>query len=220
MDFMSLLKKIGPLVQAGSQVAGKAAEGRAKGRSDEADLNVKRDMLAQQGYSTAQNAQFQAGNQDLQRKSFEEEARGSRAKQAAIADMLANFKGTSISTPGVRQSTISGGLNVNTPGVQQAMAKMREQALLAQLKGDTPGGEGFTGGNILTAPKQTPLPQAGKMDGILGALGTYGGLAGSLMGLGGDSEDGYAHAEDMPAGSSSQQAIADNIRRFAGNVKL
>lgn len=178
MDWLKLLSTAAPLL---SKTLSGGAHGAAQGRQAEAGLNVQRDQLANQQYNTAQNAQFQAGNQDLQRKSFEEEARGSRAKQAAIADMLANFKGTSISTPGVRQSTISGGLNVNTPGVQQAMAKMREQALLAQLKGDTPGGEGFTGGNILTAPKQTPIPQAGGWEKFMGVAGQVAGL-GSLIG--------------------------------------
>ena len=178
MDWLKLLSTAAPLL---SKTLSGGAAGAAKGRETEANLNVSRDQLANQQYNTAQNAQFQAGNQDLQRKSFEEEARGSRAKQAAIADMLANFKGTSISTPGVRQSTISGGLNVNTPGVQQAMAKMREQALLGQLKGDTPGGEGFTGGNILTAPTQTPIPQAGGWEKFMGVAGQVAGL-GSLIG--------------------------------------
>lgn len=178
MDWLHLLSAAAPVL---SKTLSGGAQGAAQGRQVEANLNTQRDQIANQGYGIAQNAQMQAGSQDLQRKAFEEEARGSRAKQAAIADMLANFKGTSISTPGVRQSTVSGGLNVNTPGVQQAMAKMREQALLAQLKGDTPGGEGFTGGQILAQPKQTPIPQAGGWEKFMGVAGQVAGL-GSLIG--------------------------------------
>jgi hypothetical protein len=184
MDWMSLLSKAAPYMGAVGKAASGTASGAAAGRKTEADLNVARDQIANQGYSIGQQAQMNAGSLDLQRKGFEEQARGSRAKQAAMADMLANFKGTNISTPGIRSSTISGGLSVDSPGVQQAMAKMREQALLAQLKGDTPGGEGFTGGNILATPTQTPIPQAGMMEKIMGTAGQvagWGGLIGDLM---------------------------------------
>jgi hypothetical protein len=182
MNWLSLLSKAAPALGSIGKAASGTAAGAASGRQTEADLNVKRDQLAQQGYNTAQGAQMNAGSLDLQRKGFEESARSSRAKQAAMADMLANFKGTSIGTPGIRQSTITGGLSVNSPGVQQAMAKMREQALLAQLKGDT--GEGFTGGNILATPTQTPIPQAGKLEKFMGTAGqvaNWGGLIGDLM---------------------------------------
>ena len=194
-SFLPLLLAAAPLI---SRLFGGGADAAAKARQAEADLNVKRDTLAEQAFQAQQNAQMNAGNLDLQRKGFEEQARSTRAKQAAIADMLANFKGTQINIPGIKSAQITGGLNVNSPGVQQAMSGLRQQALLAQLKGDTPGGEGFTGGALLTPPAQAAIPKASGWEKFLGIAGQIAGLGGALGGLGGMQQGGLGGT--MPGG--------------------
>lgn len=178
MDWTQLLSVAGPYI---AKLASGAASGAAKGRQDEAVLNTSRDQQAGQQFATQQAAQMNAGSLDLQRKGFQEDVRGSRAKQAAIADMLANFKGTQINVPGIQNASVSGGLNVNSPGLQQAMAKLREQALMAQLQGDTPGGEQFQGGALLKAPGVTPIPQASGWERFMGIASQAAGW-GSLIG--------------------------------------
>lgn len=151
---------------------GGGAKASADARAREAQLNVLRDRNALDAYGTAQNAQMQQGQLDLQRKGFSEDARGNRARQALIGDLIARFAPTNISVPGIPQANVTGGLSVGPDG-QQAMANLVKQALLAQMTPDT-----FQGGNILQAPKQTPIPKAGLLEKIMG----IGGLIGSGMG--------------------------------------
>lgn len=154
---------------------GGGAKAASDGRMNEAQLNVLRDRNALDAYGTAQNAQFQQGGLDLQRKGFTEDARGGRAKQAAIADLLAKFKPTQISVPGIPQAQVSGGLQGLGAGGQQAMAELMKQALAAQLAGDK-----FEGGNILKAPTQSAIPKAGLLEKIMGIGGMIGQGAGAI----------------------------------------
>jgi hypothetical protein len=162
-----------------SQVAGAMSAANAQGRAQESQLLDARDRTATDRYQTEQAAQMSAGQQDLERKGFTEQARGSRAKQAAIADMLANFKGTQITIPGIQSATTTGGLQVGSPGVQQAMGKLREQALLAQLQGDAPGGENFQGGKILKPAAMSDVPHEGGYSKLLGIASGLGSMAGA-----------------------------------------
>jgi hypothetical protein len=126
-----------------------------------------------------------AGNLDLSRKNFEESARGGRAKQGLLADLLGGgFKGTSIDVPGVQKATVSGGLaeSLKSPGAMQAMNELRRQALMAQMQQGSPEGEQFSGGKVLAPPTLTKLPDAGLMEKTLGATGLGGSLLGSVLG--------------------------------------
>jgi hypothetical protein len=169
---------LGGLGTAG-QVAGATAGGSAQGRLLESGALDQRDRTATDRYQAEQAAQNQAAQTDLSRKGFTENARGSRAKQAAIADMLANFKGTQINIPGIASANVTGGMQMGD-GAKQAMGKLREQALLAQLQGDSPDGEKFTGGAMLRPQALSKAPEASGMDKAMGALGTIGSFAGAL----------------------------------------
>jgi hypothetical protein len=162
-----------------SQIMGATSAGRGAGRAAESQLLDQRDRTATDRYQTEQAAQMAAGQQDLQRKGFTEQARGGRAKQAAIADMLANFQGTNISVPGIQSANISGGMQMHD-GAKQAMGKLREQALLAQLKGDSPGGEDFQGGTILKPQAMSNVPQANGYDKFLNVASSLSGVAGAF----------------------------------------
>jgi hypothetical protein len=169
---------LGGLGNAG-QVAGATAGGSAQGRAQESALLDARDRTATDRYQAEQAAQNQAAQTDLQRKNFTETNRGSRARQAAVADILANFKGTQINIPGIASANVTGGMQMGD-GAKQAMGKLREQALLAQLQGDSPDGEKFTGGAMLKPQALSQAPEASGMDKAMGALGTIGSFAGAL----------------------------------------
>jgi len=152
------------------------AKGRAEGRQAEAGVLQQGDQLANQQFTTQQNAQMQAGNLDLQRRAFADSARGSRGKQALIADMIGHYQPTSVSVPGITNATIRGGLHESIGDMGKAsMAELSRQALLKLMEGDE-----FQGGQMLTPPKATPLPQSGKLDTFLNTAAGISGLAGSL----------------------------------------
>ena len=161
-------------------IFGKSAESSAKGRAAEADILQRQDMLRNQQYGTAQNAQMQAGGLDLQRKGFTEDARLNRAKQAALADLMMNYSPRQVSVPGVPQANISGGTKLGEGG-RAGLAEMQKQALAALLAGDK-----FEGGQMLAPPQLSPLPKAGKMEKIGGILGNIGNIAGGLGAAFGD----------------------------------
>ena len=192
MGFLSALGKIAPFaasfipgvgpalspalgaIGAASQVGGKQAAGAAEGRIREADLLQRQDQLRNSQYGTQQGAEMNAGQLDLQRKGFTEGARGSRAKQAFLADLLGNYQPTRVSVKGVPEANISGGPQIGAGG-KQAMAELSRQALLAQLTPDK-----FEGGNVLAPPELSTLPQAGKFDTTRSALSQIGQVGGAL----------------------------------------
>jgi hypothetical protein len=147
---------------------GGGAKAASDGRMNEAQLNVMRDRNALDAYGTAQGAQMQQGNLDLQRKGFTEDARGGRARQALIADLISKLAPTQINVPGIQQAQIQPGMQLGQGG-QQAMAELMKQALAAQLAGDK-----FEGGNILKAPTQSAIPKAGLLEKIMGVGGMIG----------------------------------------------
>jgi hypothetical protein len=153
---------------------GGGAKAASDGRMNEAQLNVMRDRNALDAYGTAQGAQMQQGNLDLQRKGFTEDARGGRARQALIADLISKLAPTQINVPGIQQTQIQPGMQLGQGG-QQAMAELMKQALAAQLAGDK-----FEGGNILKAPTQSAIPKAGLLEKIMGVGGMVGQGAGAL----------------------------------------
>ncbi len=157
-----------------SQVGGKQSAGAAEGRIKEADLLQRADQLRNQQYGTQQGAESNAGQLDLQRKGFTEGARGSRAKQALLADMISGYQPTRVSVAGVKNADISGGPQIGEGG-RKAMAELSRQALLAQLTPDE-----FTGGKVLAPPSMSKLPQAGKLDTTRSVLSQIGQLGGAV----------------------------------------
>lgn len=166
------------------KTAGSAAQGAAGGRQIDTQNILTQDALRNSQYGTQQGAEMNAGQLDLQRKNFTEDARGGRAKQALIASLLGGgFQPTSINVPGVKSATMTGGLaeSLKAPGSQQAMQELMRQALDAQLAGGQPGGEVFTGGKVLPPPPLSKLPQAGKLENILGGVGLGSSLLGTIL---------------------------------------
>lgn len=157
-----------------SKLFGGGSKAAENSRMNQAQLQLGQDQLRNQQYQTGQNAQMQLANTDLARKDFTERARGGRAKQATLADMMMNFKPTSVSVPGVTNAEISGGMQIGE-GAREALGNLRQQALLAQLAGDK-----FEGGEILNAPTVTPIPKPGKMEKWGDILATITGIAGAF----------------------------------------
>ncbi len=199
MGWLSTLAKIGGIAAApfsggaslaltglgaASDVLGKQQQGAAQGRAAEANAQQNQDRNALDLYQSQQSAQFKAGDQDLQRKAFTTQDRGTSAKQALLAALLGgDFQPSQVSVPGVKNAQISGGLAAslkNSPGVLAAMQKLAQQASTAQ---DTP--MTFQGGELVKAPTLTPLPQQSKGSSILdiiARIGQIGGAVGGAMG--------------------------------------
>ena len=168
-----LTAALGAISGLGSLFGG-GAKAASDSRERQAMLQLAQDRAKTDQYGIGQQAQMQLGNLDLSRKGFEESARSGRAKQAMLADLLANFKPTSIDIPGIQSAKISGGLSLGEGGKMGANELLR-QALLKQLSGDQ-----FQGGNLLQAPGVQATPKAGWLEKIGGLLGTAGAVAGGI----------------------------------------
>lgn len=153
-------------------VLGKQQEGAAQGKLTQAQLQQQQDRTALDRYRAAQDAQFQAGNQDLQRQQFATNNRGTTAKQALIGALL----GGGMTPTSLSGGTSSGGLLRSLNANPEALAAMK--ALGTQGASAQAAPVSFTGGNVLTAPTATPLPQVDK-GGFLSTLATLGQLAGA-----------------------------------------
>lgn len=163
-----------------AQVAGKAAGGKSDQRMQETQATNSSNLADLALYSAGQNAQNQAGQLDLNRKGFTEQARSGRAKQALLADLISNIKDVNINVPGVQAANITGGLRPSAIGDtgRQSMAELAKQALQAQLSGDT-----FTGGEILPTPQYKAMPERGGVETALDWIGLLGAGAGALGGV-------------------------------------
>lgn len=184
------------------QFFGGQAKAGADSRASQAEFGQRQDLLRNQQYGTAQNAQMQGGQLDLQRKQFSEEAPLNRAKQAALADILMNYSPQRVSVPGVRQANITGGTSLGEGG-RAGIMEMQKQALSRLLAGEQ--GESFTGGQMLTPPSLSQIPKASGWEKLAGVLGIGGSLAGVLgqSGLFGDGGgQSYTQAKPMPEGLS------------------
>lgn len=150
-----------PWIQAGSQVLGKVAEGRAQGRREE--------LLANE---VANRSALDAARVDLDRREFTSRERNRDASRMALGDMLANLQDLNISVPGVPQSTITGGLRPSmlSQGTRQGGAELAKQAMLATLQG----------GPKFDPIPQLPVPSANGADKALGWGSTIGSLLGAL----------------------------------------
>ncbi len=168
----SLIPTIASAVGDVGSVLGKQQQGKAQGKVDQATLNQRQDQNAIQSYQAQQAAQNQAAQTDLQRQQFSQDSRGVNAKDALVASLLGGgLKPTSV-TGGKSSGGLLASLNAN-PGALAAMQKLASQASAGQDAPPT-----FTGGQLLTAPKLTALPQVDQ-GGWMSTLANIGQLAGA-----------------------------------------
>lgn len=163
-----------PMIASLGSILGGAGKSASASRAQQNQLQAQKDQAEVSKYGIGQNAQMQQGQLDLQRQGFSEDARGNRAKQMAIADLLMGRQPTRVSVPGVPQAQISGGLQFGEAG-KAGLAELYKQAMTKMLAGDQ-----FQGGNILQAPRATPMQQSGLLEKILGIGGLLGGVAGAV----------------------------------------
>jgi hypothetical protein len=184
------------LLQSGAQLAGAAGAARAKGRADESTALNQRDQTANSLYNTAQNAQMQSGQLDLQRQQAAQQMAGKRTQQATAADLLSRMQDVSINVPGIHNATVTGGIRPSAMGDigRTSNALLAKQALMKQLEGDS-----FSGGQILTPPSQSAMPQGNFLDTLLNTGGLVGSLGGAALGA-----------------MSPDRAAIPNISSFAG----
>lgn len=202
---LRLLHDEGGWIQAalmGAGLLGKLFGGGAKASADqrmqEALLGAQRDRTQADVYGTAQDAQFKNANTDLQRREFSQQARPANAQQVALGDLLKNIQDVHIQPPpGVHMGQISGGLRPSVFGenTRQAGGELSRQALAKLL-----AGEQFDPIQMLRPPTPTQTPQAGKLENLMGILGTVGGLAGGVGELSGLFGGGGGGAQQMASG--------------------
>jgi hypothetical protein len=174
-----LLGTLGTIGKLGSLATGAATNLRA-GRQEDAVLNLQQDRAKADIYGTQQNAVFNRANQELQQKQFGMTTAPTRARQAALGDILANIQNVKVTPPpGIRMGEVSGGLSpaLLGPNARSAGSELSRQALLKLMDGsDTK----FSDMPLLTPPPIQSTPQASKSENLLGILGTLGGLAGGV----------------------------------------
>jgi hypothetical protein len=161
-------------------VLGSQAQGAASGRAAEANMLAQRDIAGVSQYGINQNAEMAAGNLDLNRKDFEERARGTRATDAVRGDLIANIQDANISVPGVPAATVTGGLRPSamSSNGRAAGAELNRQAMLKQLDPET-----YTGGTVLPKPPLSEIPQASGWETAAGAGGSILSILGALAPL-------------------------------------
>lgn len=194
MDWATVM----PLVTAGVSTAGQIAAARQAGRQAQAQQQAPIDRLNQDAQTSTLGIQQRALDaQDaaklaralgiLQEAEAARKAPGQRASNAVRGDILANAQDVKLGglSSRIPKMEFTGGLR---PGLfsgntRQLGSEMSRQALLSQLKGDPTPFSSLPEADysrILNAKPisgGTPLPEGGKMDSILQAIGQYGGLA-------------------------------------------
>lgn len=177
-------------------VLGKQQAGKAQGQIDQATLSQGQDRNAISLYGTQQAAQNQAAQTDLQRKEFETKNRSNVGRQAALASLLSGgLQPTKIGHGGA-----SGGLLASLNGNAGALEALKTMATQASTAQNTP--LDFQGGQMVSAPKLTALPQVDK-GGFLSTLANIGQLAGAAS--------PYLHGSGDPGASQAAQPAATNV---------
>jgi hypothetical protein len=175
----SLLPAILGGVGAASSVLGKQQEGKAQGAATQANAQQAQDRNALQLYQAQQAAQQAAAQTDLERQKFSASEQGRNAKNALMSALLGGgMPRTSISVPGIQSGAVSGGLLdalKNNPDALASLSMLKGQANTSLASGPT-----FTGGNMVTAPTLTPLPDTtGGGNSFLSTLANIGQIAGA-----------------------------------------
>jgi len=135
------------LATAAANMYAKQQQGKAQGAAQQAGIQQQQDRDATSNYSVAQNAQMQAGQQDLDRQKFVQSSMGTNARDAMIGALLGGFQPRS-------KGGIVGGLL--TPEFAASAKELNRQGLEKQF---TPAS--FTGGAVLPQPGLTALPDTG-----------------------------------------------------------
>jgi hypothetical protein len=176
---LSLIPGVGPALSAGASILGKQQEGKAAGAASQAQLQQGQDRNALQLYRDSQAAQDEAARRDLDRQKFGAGEQGRNAKNAIFSALLGGgMPRTSINVPGIQSANVSGGLMdalKNNPDALKSLAMLKGQANTSMESGPT-----FTGGNMVAAPKLTPLPDMGKGNGFLSAIANIGQIVGGV----------------------------------------
>lgn len=180
-----------PIVMAGMTVAGKIAEGRAKGRAAETQLNTQRDQITANNYQAQLDAAAKARQQELSERQFALNAPSTKLSQLLRGGILQGATDAKINVPGIQRTEISGGLRPSmfSDEAKSGGGAMVQSALASLLKG-----EQFNPMQMPTAPGLTPTPQSGKLDSFLNILGGVGSAAGAGYGA----YDAYNQAKNKP----------------------
>jgi hypothetical protein len=168
-----------PVILAATAIAGKVAEHRAQGRAAETQLNSERDRIAAQNYATQQQAANQQRQQALDERKFSLNAPSTRLSQLLRGDLIQNATDRHTTVPGIETATTTGGARPSmlSADARSGGGEMVSKALQGLMQGDT-----FDPQTLLQAPGLTPTPQSGRLDSILGLLGTAGSMAGAAYG--------------------------------------
>ena len=177
MGILSVLGKIGGSLLGLGGVMGKQQEGAAKGAATQAQLQQGQDRNAVDLYQTQQGAQNQAGQLDLQRKSYDTSSRSAAGKQALLAMLMGDYHPSTVSVPGITNATFSGGMgeSLKNPQILALLKSIADKGVTDQA---TPNA--FTGGEMVKAPTLTPLPQTGKGSSIMSTLARIAQIGGSV----------------------------------------
>lgn len=156
-------------------VLGGAAKGRAEGRQSEANDQILRDRLNQQGTEAGFDMDMEARRFGLlaPRTRMGTAARGSLA---AAAPVKINFGGPGSGMRG-QQTKVTGGFMERDPRLKQLADSVMDHELQAQLSGK----------DNITAPRMpmaTPAPKPGFIDKALGIGSFATGILGALSGFG------------------------------------
>lgn len=165
-------------------VAGGQQGGANNARIAQGQLDLGRDRNQLDLYGTQQAAQNQAGQLDLQRKGFENDNRGTTAKQSLIGALLGGKMDPTNITGGQASGGLLRALQAN-PEALAAMKNLNHQAGTAQVSPLS-----FTGGQMIAPPT---LSQPQKIDtggGIGGTLTKIAQLAGAISPMLRKPEDG------------------------------
>ncbi len=168
------------------KIMGKGAEGSAAERTNKNDFQTRQNQLANQQYTTQQNAATSlAGLQEnatMNRAQMGVTAPSARMKQALLGSLLQNYQPRSVSAPaGIRMGNVSGGLDLSA--ISQAAkgggGELERQALDALFsKSDVPGATDYQTSGRVAPPKLDGYQGAGAFESVLSG----GGLLGSLLG--------------------------------------
>lgn len=196
---------LGALVTGASllgKFAGNLLGNRAKARTQEAALNAEQDRLG------LEKARFDADNA---RANIETDTRyrNTQFNNAARGGLMAGMQDAKVTAPpGVFVGEVTGGLRPSAIRNRESMGdQLQRDSILRYMQG--------AGGLHGDSPALTPVPQAGKLDKVLGVASFLGGLAGVAD---------YAHGQysatpqqvagalsGLPIGSMSPSELPNNI---------
>ena len=180
-SFLQNVQKILAGMSSPGTVLGAQAAGDAQGQQVQGQLDNQNNQNQIGLFNDLQNAQFQAGNQDLQRQQFATQNRGKTAQQALVGALLGGgYQPTHI---GPANPNTGGGLARSILGSPSAQAVGRPLNTQASTAQNTP--LSFTGGNLLTPPTLAPPTKistgaSGKTGGFLQLVASLAPLLGFL----------------------------------------